>query len=65
MKQYTIKEIREKKLKISQEELAHRMGKTVACWNRKENYLRSLKASELLDLCKIAKLDPRQVKLTK
>ncbi len=65
MKKYTIKELREKVLKISQEELAHKLGKTTANWNRKENYARALKASELLDLAKLANVDPRQIKVSK
>lgn len=61
MKKYTIREVREKILKISQEELAHKLGKTTANWNRKENYKRVLKADELIGLAKLAKLDPRQI----
>ena len=64
MKQYTIREIREKFLNnISQEKVAHKMGKTVASWNRKENYMRFLTGEELINYAALAKIDPRQIKL--
>ena len=62
MKQYTLKQAREK-IGLTQEELANKLGRTVAAWNYKENYKRALTAKDLILLSKLAKLDPRQIKI--
>lgn len=61
MKKYTIRELREKKLQISQEKLAHLMGLTASTMCHKENYKRNLNAYELLKLAELADVDPRQI----
>lgn len=63
MKKYTIKELREEKLKISQEKLASMLGITTSGLCHKENYKRCLKADELILLAELAEVDPRQIVL--
>lgn len=63
MKQYTLQQIRTDIIKLSQEKLAHSLGISLASWSLKEQYKRSLKATELIKLSEMAKLDPREIKL--
>ena len=61
--QKELKEIRTKILKRSQEDLAHELGMTVATYAKKEKYSRPLKATELMDIARLAGLDPREIKI--
>lgn len=52
-------------LKMSQEELAKFLGITTQSLRNKEQYKTPLTVKELLALCDLAKLDPRDVQVAK
>jgi DNA-binding XRE family transcriptional regulator len=58
-----LKNIRTEILHLSQEELAHKLGITTAAWASKERYVRPLKAVELIEIARLASLDPREIEL--
>ena len=51
-------------LGLTQEQIAKKLNLGVQTWRNKEAYRSELTATELLELCEMAKVDPMQVKLT-
>ena len=64
MEKKTLKDIRTNILHLSQEKMARKVGITQAAWISKEKYIRPLKASELIEIAKLANLDPREIALS-
>ena len=61
--QKDLREVREKYIKMTQENLAHHLGTTTATYAKKEKYLRPLKAKELIEIARMASLDPREIRI--
>lgn len=51
-------------LGLTQDELAEKLGISGQSMRNKESYRHSLTANELLILADLAKIDPREIKLT-
>lgn len=59
----TLKGIRND-LNLTQKEMAEKMGMGVQTWRNKELYATELTATELMLLCNLAKIEPKDVKLS-
>lgn len=59
----TLKGIRND-LNLTQEEMAKKLGIGIQTWRNKELYVSELTATELMMLCQMAHVNPKDVKLT-
>lgn len=59
----TVKELRENVLKCSQSKLAERLGWSRQKYNNKELGKREFKFNEVIEICNLANVDPREIQV--